>query len=426
MAGQAVGPASFDQMFLFALSILCLSVGALGIAWVLYQKRDAISWLGLFLLSAMAGLVAVVGPDPWLDDDIVRYLWDGYLQSEGRLALTTSPLMEGTAAFPQSSYEILSYKWMPSVYPPLAQWVFGLLWTIFEADRQLWLLFFGLCSLGIQGAIIRVGSLYNLPKHVVWLVVGHPIIIKEFWDSGHVDALGVFLVLVAMFWLKRSWSLPRGIFWGLAGLIKPLALVVFVLGPFSFKAKIKEGLPAGGVFLLGFWLYFDHWQQFGYYLNTLGIFSREWIFNPGFAEAVHWLMGEGSFSDASWLTTTRFLSWMSIGLLVLGATLQLIKRDPGWSLYFVGIFLVVQPVVNTWYLAWLLPYLVLAERAQKRSLWFYLPWVLVSFGGFYSYSYWYQFQDDVILRRIFWGASLGLLIGSCIGMKWNLTPKEKP
>lgn len=253
---------------LFLASTLCYFLALL---CVFRWKALAESWR-IVLLFALLFRMTLVASQPILEIDFYRYLWDGRVTLSGLNPYHHSPFeIEDAVDEPQPSAELaelvslsrqsptvqtifsrVHWRAVPTVYPPAAQAVFALAARFTPADAPLETHILVLKSLLILFDLGTVGVLIVLLKHLglppAWALVYAwcPLVLKEFANSGHLDAVAIFFTTLALYLLLR-WSslLGAGIGMGVLGVAVlsksyPLVLLpvvsAWLLGRFGWKA----------------------------------------------------------------------------------------------------------------------------------------------------------------------------------------------
>lgn len=195
-------------------------------AWFAARRTPTRGQLGLIVAAALLYRLILLPTYPVQEVDIYRYLWDGIVVCQGvnpfrfppqlardtRLDQVTDPqlarLVRVRDADPYIA-ELLTrvhYSELPSVYPPVSQAVFAAAaWTTparAPVGRRglvlkIWLLGFDLATCGVVLLLLRSTG---RPPGLFILYAWCPLVLKEFANSGHLDAIAVFLTTLAM-WL---------------------------------------------------------------------------------------------------------------------------------------------------------------------------------------------------------------------------------
>ncbi|HVC93113.1 MAG TPA: hypothetical protein VND64_05450 [Pirellulales bacterium] len=205
---------------MFGFCFVCY-LAALRIALAVPQDRRL---MGIILTASVAFRLTLLLSDPIEEIDIYRYLWDGAVSTQGVSPFRYAPdqvlaaaaddvlpadlarlvaLRDGSPALRQILSRI-HYGELPTIYPPVSQLVFALAtWTTPRAANvwarmtvmKAWFVLFDLATL-----LLVIRLLRKTGRHIGWAVAYGwcPLLIKEIANSGHLDALAVFLTTFAV------------------------------------------------------------------------------------------------------------------------------------------------------------------------------------------------------------------------------------
>ena len=269
---------------------------------------------------------------PLFEDDYFRYLWDGY-----RFAGTGTPCGWASAdsfadaSVPAAFQRILdqvNYPDVPTIYGPTTEYIFLL--AHFLGPGSLAALQFIL--IGVDILLIRL-LLGAAPPAFVLLYAWCPLVVKEIAFTAHPDGLGVCLLMGAVLLRRRESVNWAAVCLALAAGAKifALLLVPFVLA----RTGIRPWIIFLGV------------------LAVLVVFAATWEFNSALFAVVN-----SAFSA----TNAKLL--IGAGLLALGiAYWHRYCGGPAGEIprgdWVYGVFLVWMPVINPWYVLWVLPFAVI-------------------------------------------------------------------
>ncbi|MCY4613996.1 MAG: hypothetical protein OXB94_10315 [Nitrospira sp.] len=311
-----------------------------------FPLKRLIFWSVVFRICGLAG-------GPFFEDDFYRYLWDGY-----RFAATGTPYGAAPEAFfadpgvPTVFHGILdgiNNPELPTIYAPVTQIVFLLGYWLKPGSVA------ALQSILIVVDLATIMLLLRLaPAGNVMLYAWCPLVIKEIAFTAHPDGIGVCLLLAAIV-LIRDHRRSAAVCLGMAVGAKIFALVLAPL------VLVGAGLAAWFLFIMTLAaVYAPFVLQGGTDFESLLVFAREWEFN----------------SAAFGLLTTVLRpleAKLVLGLLcgifwghyyVRHSRIRAGEVPRGDWLY--GVFLMASPVINPWYLLWLLPF---AAVATSVSAW---------------------------------------------------------
>jgi alpha-1,6-mannosyltransferase len=309
----------------------------------------------VMLGSLLLCLIGLCGR-PLFEDDHYRYLWDGY-----RTVTTGNPFGAAPELFfadenvPPPMQRVLdgiNYPEVATIYGPGLQYVFALSYLMAPGNDVVLRALLAVAQLCLVGMLLRRQS-----AAAVALYAWNPLVFKEIALSGHPDVLVPMLLLVG-WWLRAGWWCA--ILVGLATATKIVALVAWPLllsdrspsprlgGPFA--RAVIAGIIASLTLLLTYLPFAGAASD----LSGLNVFARDWAFNA----ALHAPL-------AAWLGDKLARATGAVLVMLIVVTLSWRARsDPEGAqtlppLHIVfGVLLLFSPVINPWYLLWLLPFAV--------------------------------------------------------------------
>ena len=310
----------------------------------LYFRRRAdpfpvgrlILWAVVFRFCGLAG-------GPFYEDDFYRYLWDAYRFATSGTPYGAAPeeffIDPGVPVLFQSVLDGINYPELPTIYGPTTQFVFLLGFWIQPA------------SVGVLQAIligldlVTVALLLRLttPANVL-LYAWCPLVVKEIAFTAHPDGAGVCLLLAAIVLARdRRWP-SAAVCLGLAAGAKTFGLVLapLVLARAGVRHWLLFGATLAGLYgpfaLLG-----------GTDLASLQVFARDWEFNSALYGLLATFMPR--FESRLLLAFVFASAWCYYFLHVRRGVHGIPRGD-----WVFGALLASSPVINPWYLLWLLPF----------------------------------------------------------------------
>lgn len=239
----AVAAERFDPGSNFGQRPFLLVTGLIAANFVLYLASFTLTWntpnssrtfrhqWRTVLLFAVLFRLALWWSQPIQELDLYRYLWDGRVLAAGINPYRYSPAQVEAAREAASANEelqhlnhllrrspevshifsLIDHRSVPTIYPPLSEAVFAA--TAFITPERAPLrvqvgVFKGmLLMLDLATVLLVMGLLRNLnqPPARALAYAWCPLVLKEFANTGHLDAIAVCLT-VAVFWLL---TLPR-------------------------------------------------------------------------------------------------------------------------------------------------------------------------------------------------------------------------
>jgi len=154
-------------------------------------------------VAVLLRLIVVVFP-PFLSNDMYRYIWDGWVQAAGINPYLYIPddshltFLRDPVVFPN----INRANYAHTIYPPAAQIFFAAASFIVKLLHIPPVLGMKLAMVGIEGmgiwAILRLLDYAGLPRRRILIYAWNPLPIWEFAGNGHVDAIAVGFIALAL------------------------------------------------------------------------------------------------------------------------------------------------------------------------------------------------------------------------------------
>lgn len=345
-AGQPVPLTQF-------LAAVGIATAAGGLAyWTLRhgRVRNAGTWVVVWGLVFRG--IGFFG-EPLYEDDFFRYLWDGRTLALGENPYLHPPARSfGRDLIEEPFEEILSginYPEISSVYGPTCQWIFRAAYSLDPGKLWPLKLILLLADLTAAGCLLRLLD----RKQYLLIYVWCPLLIKEVAFTAHVEILGVAFAVAALALAKARKPALASVALGLATGAKVLAalLVPFLL----LRQRPKYWLHFAATLAL---LYAPFVWSGATEIKGLAVMARYWEFNS-FGYAV-----------LSALASAEVARIAGLGLFAAGYLWYLWKYHqekeatiPRADWIFAAFFFL-SPVVNPWYLLWMLPFVAL-----RPTLW---------------------------------------------------------
>jgi alpha-1,6-mannosyltransferase len=296
--------------------------------------------IGLVLAALWHLLFLLVPPGP--DDDIHRYVWDGRVQRLGYNPYLVVPSDPALGGLHTPETRTLNNPDLSSPYPAGAELFFRAVTAIHESVFALKVAFV-VCDLAIVFVLLSVLRSSGQGAHWVLAYAWNPLLATEVAGSGHIDIVGVLLLLVSFAALGRRWRTVAAVAFALAVAVKFLPIMLLPL--YWRRVRVRDGVLAAVVFGLLYTPFLNHGRI---PLGSLGTYLRSFRFN-----------------DPVFATLERVASpQLVVGLTVLVGFLSAIwmrRKSAAWSsdafAWPMAASLLCAPVVYPWYLLWLLPFL---------------------------------------------------------------------
>ena len=164
---------------------------------------------------------------PFLSSDIYRYVWDGRVQAAGINPYRYIPADPALAPLrDRTVYPLINRPdYARTIYPPMAQLVFAAVARIWDGVTAMKTAMVGFEALGVL-CLLPVLTLAGLPRERILIYAWNPLALWSFASDGHVDAIAVGLLGLALWLRARRRDGWAGAVLGCATLVKFFPLVV--------------------------------------------------------------------------------------------------------------------------------------------------------------------------------------------------------
>jgi len=377
--------------------ILLVSSGVVYLLITLFARNSSSTkvLLWIIIVGAILRLLSIFS-NPVLEDDYFRYLWDGGVVSTGFNPYQYSPEQIITKSdthtdIPQDLKELadesgntirhINHPYLSTIYPPIAQVSFAIAhwiepWSIFS--WRLVLLVFDAITLLLLYKIIKNLNLPPLSLLIYWW---NPLLVKEIYNSGHLDVIAFPFVLGALILYLRKKNLCSVFTLSLAIGVKiwPIFMMPLILRPlFSNPKRLFLG---ASIFLIALVVFISP-----FYLTTINegsgllAYGQSWQNNDSLFKIFVW------FSELilSFLDTHPGHAQFIARIIVVGiiaiwiAYITSKKIDSSLDLFencllIVACVFLLIPTQFPWYYTWMLPFLAICPRRSLLMLTVLLP-----------------------------------------------------
>jgi flagellar biosynthesis protein FliQ len=279
---------------------------------------------------------------PRLDDDIHRYIWDGRVQRLGYNPYIVVPSEPAVTGLHTSETRTLNNPEVPSPYPAGAQLFFRAVTSIHESTFALKVAFV-VCDLAIVFVLLDVLRCTRQGEHWVLAYAWHPLLATEVAGSGHVDIVGVLLLLVSVAALVRRWRAVAAMSFGLAVAVKFLPIVLLPL--YWRRVRLRDTVLAAIVVGLLYVPFLNHGQI---PVGSLGTYVQRFRFNDPLFATLERVTPPQVVAGLAVLVGIVTTIWMR------RTSVQESSDSFAWPM---AASLLCAPVVYPWYMLWLLPFL---------------------------------------------------------------------
>ena len=343
------------------------AIGALVFAYWLYLHNNnlTLSYGAVVFWAVVFRLIGIVG-SPILEDDFYRYLLDGcvFLSTGSPYGITPESLFQANSLSKecQAALTWVNNPDLPTIYAPLLQYIFALAHIISTANINLLQLILALFDIGLILILCRFAPAKN-----VLLYAWNPLILKEIAFTAHPDIIGVFFLMAAFAARHQQKSALAAVMIALACACKIFAVIA--LPYFLYKQKFRYWLLIAAILVV---LYLPFLRPSNMDMgNTdmliVGIFAQHWQFNATvfqlFRNFLPDLIARG-FCLGIFVTGWGYYFYRYHSAHPANdRPSNNMSHDLSWTIprfdWIFGVFFLLSPVANPWYMIWLLPFAVL-------------------------------------------------------------------
>jgi hypothetical protein len=328
-------------------------------AWGLFHIEIPEKSLLLIAGISLALRLSFITTNPIGSEDLYRYIWDGKVQAHGINPYLYTALDERLSFLhSQLLPAAMNHADLKTIYFPLSQWTF---YACFQfSGEAVW----GIKLVLLFAEVATMIGLYFLlnrlaiPKKFILLYSLCPLPIIQFAVDGHIDAVGLPLLIFSIYFLLKERKLLSLFLLGLSMSIKPVGLVLlptFFLYEKGIGNKLKVVFIPLFIVVIQFLPYIFSSNP----TETLFAFTKDWTFNGVVFESVN-----------LYFNNNRPTRLLCAGLLGVAILLLNIKRKNLFdTLYFsVLLLMLFSPVVHPWYVTWVAVLLPIARRWSGIAL----------------------------------------------------------
>ena len=349
--------------------------------WLSLRGKESRSLLIVGLAFAALFRLSILFAPPYLSDDIYRYVWDGRVQAARINPYRYIPADQSLLPLRDEKIypKINRRDFAPTIYPPVAEVVYFLTTRISESVTWMKVTMIGFEAITVWATIQLLGS-FGFARQRVLIYAWHPLAVWEFAGSGHLDAIAIAFIVLALLARRKKAGAVTGIMLACATLVKFFPAVLFP--PLYQRWRWKMPLAFAVTIVVA-------------YLPYLGVGPKRVLgYLPGYARERDMISGEEYFLLGLvrrllnlQVPTAAYLIVCLLALMAVAAWLLYQRRSDDMAylrggLIIASVFMVLLSPDFAWYFAWLIPFLCFVVSPAV----FYLT--LSSFLLYFSWLYW--------------------------------------
>ncbi|MCH8204107.1 MAG: DUF2029 domain-containing protein [Candidatus Hydrogenedentes bacterium] len=366
------------------------------------------------LVAAILGIGLVlrgvtIFSNPIQEDDYYRYLWDGAVTAHGFNPYPRTPAeILREADSPETLQELardsglvfqrVNHPELATVYPPVAQGAFALAHLLKPWSIGAWravVFGFDLATLGLLALLLRA---LGKPLHLLAIYWWNPVLIKEAFNSAHMDLVVLPFALLALLFALRNRPVRSASLLAIAvgAKIWPFLLVPLLCRTITAsRTRCTAAAAAFGILLVFLALPLLTSVVLGEKSGLLA-YGERWEMNDALfmvfakgSEIAFNLFGPGEGNADLMARIAVFLAlmaWTAVwSMKPRGSQQEVCDR----IVLILGAAFMLSPTQFPWYYLWIVPFLALSPRPSMLILTLMLP--------IYYLKFYFSARDNVLL-----------------------------
>ncbi len=371
-----VGAGDLKQHLALYLACHALLVVLMVAAWRAVVSGGPRAFRAMFVAAVVFRLIAAMA-SPSLSDDVYRYVWDGRVQAAGHHPYRAAPSDPTRAELRDAViYPKINHPEIPTIYPPLAEILFAVL-SLAKLGVTGFKVVLALLDASVVWALLILLRVLGLPRDRAVLYAWNPLAVIEIAGSGHLEPLGVLLVVLAIAWITDGKATRAGA--ALGGAIQAKVLPLLLVPGFARRMKTLPLLALVAVAAIttapyavrGPWFgggvlaYANRWEHGAVFFAAVRRFFEWADLAPHLKDAIasaqgHW----GNAGPRVWNALYRMvwpegLARVTVALAAIGfAVTQSFRRGldaAAEARLALGGAILLSPTLHPWYVLWVLP-----------------------------------------------------------------------
>jgi alpha-1,6-mannosyltransferase len=337
------------------------------VVWLSWRTKDSRQILLLGLIFAALFRISILFSPPFLSDDVYRYVWDGRVQSAGINPYRYIPADESLAKLRDDKIypNINRREYARTIYPPVAEGAFLLITRLSESVTWMKAAMVGFEAIAVW-ALIQLLVSFGFARQRVLIYAWHPLVVWEFAGSGHLDAMVIAFIALALLAHRKRRETLTGVLLACATCVKlfPAALFPAFYKRWSWRMALAfvativvtylPYLSVGPKGALGF---------LEGYANERGMFSGDQFFlltvvrhlvNANVPASVYLVFTVAVLGGLSlWMMLGKQsddVSYIRNGLIIASIFILLLAPHFSWYFCWLILFLCFIPAISVFYL----------------------------------------------------------------------------
>ncbi len=307
------------------------------------QRQTDYNFPALIILFGILFRATLIPTAPTTSPDVYRYIWEGKVIYNGYNPYEYSPDAEQFAGLRDDLYSKVTFKNLPTIYPPAAQIIFLASYSLTGDSLTGLKLIYLLCEILTMIFLLKLLILKGKNPNLVMLYAWLPLPVMEYFVNAHIDAAGIMFLVLFLYFIEKEKMIPSVFAFTFAFLTK--LYPVFLIPLLVKRLRAPRFLYFVMIFIfISVLFYFPFFNGSQSITKMLSIYANKWEFNA----SVYYLLTAFIPDRETARLICGILLFISIGYIA-SYYKDFIKGIFGVLLAVV----ILSPVVYPWYLGWI-------------------------------------------------------------------------
>ena len=297
----------------------------------------------LIILFGVLFRMTLIPAAPSTSPDVYRYIWEGKVLYNGFNPYSNSPDANELKGLRDEVYPKVTFKNIPSIYPPFAQVVFFSSYIISGSSVTGIKIIYLLCEIITMIFLLKLLLRKKIKPELIILYAWLPLPVMEYFVNAHIDVVGIMFLVMFFYFMEKGKPVSSALSFTMAFLVK--LYPVFLL-PLVFKElKLKKAIQFLTIFVIISALFYLPFLSGRLSVtDALSIYVSRWEFNA----SVYYVLTAFIHNHE----LARMICGVCI-LITAGTITFYYKNFIKASFGILLAVLIFSPVVYPWYLGWI-------------------------------------------------------------------------
>jgi alpha-1,6-mannosyltransferase len=297
----------------------------------------------VIILFGIMFRITLIPSNPATSPDVYRYTWEGKVVYNGFNPYQYSPDSKQLESLRDDVYQKVTFKNIPTIYPPFAQVVFLTAYSLTGNNPIGLKLIYLLCEIVTMIFLLKLLLLKNVNPNYIILYAWLPLSIMEYFINAHIDVVGIMFLVLFIYFLEKEKVTAAVLAFTFSVLTKlyPVVLIPLLVNKLGAKRFIYFIFVFTFISLI---FYYPFLNSSLSVKNALMNFVDRWEFNA----SIYYLLA-AIFPDHE---TARLICGIFL-FISIGYIASYYKNFIKGAFGVLLAVIIFSPVVYPWYLGWI-------------------------------------------------------------------------